>query len=67
MGEQEEEEEMIEEDTSGKPRRIDELEQARDAVTRYLIGPKLDPIMVFYPTIIEAINELIERRIKDED
>lgn len=53
-------------DLSGQPRRDDELIEAREAIKRELINPKsLAPILVYYLTIINAIDELLERRSKD--
>ncbi len=52
------------EDKSGKPRSIEELLEAREAIKRELIR-SVAPIMVYYPTIIEALTELLERRKKE--
>jgi len=50
-------------DNTGKPRRDDELIEARKAIEKELISLKnISPILVYYPTIIAAINELLERR-----
>ena len=57
---------MTIEDLSGQPRRNDELIEAREAIKKELINPKsLAPILVYYLTIINAIDELLERRSKD--
>jgi len=50
-------------DRTGESRRDDELIEARDAVAKELVSMKnFGPILIYYPTIIEAINELLERR-----
>jgi hypothetical protein len=57
---------MVMIDTTGEPRRDKELVEARKAIERELISLKnFDPILVYYPTIIDALNELLERRSKD--
>jgi len=51
------------EDKTGQPRSEQELIEARDVISKQLINPfEFDPILVQYPTIIDAINELLERR-----
>jgi len=53
-------------DKTGQPRSDDELIEARIALEKKLISMKnFDPLIIFYPTIIEAINELLKRR-KDQ-
>ena len=50
-------------DNTGKPRKDDELIEARNAIAKELISMKnFGPVLIYYPTIIEAINELLERR-----
>ena len=50
-------------DKTGEPRSDQDLIEARIAIEKELISMKnFGPILVYYPTIIEAINELIERR-----
>jgi len=56
--------EMI--DRTGEPRRDEELIEAKDAIVKELISLKnVSPILIHYPTIIEAIEELLERRKND--
>ena len=56
--------EMI--DRTGEPRRNDELIEAREAIKKELITlTNISSILVYYPTIINAIDELLERRSKD--
>ncbi len=53
-------------DRTGEPRRDNELIEAREAIKKQLITLKnMDPIMVYYPTIINALDELLERRNKE--
>ena len=53
-------------DRTGEPRRDNELIEAREAIKKQLITLRnMDPIMVYYPTIINALNELLERRRKE--
>jgi hypothetical protein len=53
-------------DRSGEPRRDEELIEARNAIAKELISMKnFGPILLYYPTIIEAIEELLERRKND--
>lgn len=50
-------------DKTGKPRSEQDLIEARTAIEKELVSMKnFGPILIYYPTIIEAINELIERR-----
>jgi len=50
-------------DKPGKPRSEQDLIEARTAIEKELVSMKnFGPILIYYPTIIEAINELIERR-----
>jgi hypothetical protein len=52
-------------DKTGKPRSDNELINARNAIQREMVMvERLDPILVYYPTIIDAINELLEKRKK---
>ncbi len=56
--------EMI--DKSGEPRRDEELIEARNAIAKELISLKnFGPILLYYTTIIEALDELLERRKND--
>ncbi len=51
------------EDTTGQPRSDADLIEARIAIEKELISMKnFGPILLYYPTIIEAINELLKRR-----
>lgn len=57
---------MTVKDLSGQPRRDDELIEAKEAIQKELVNlKKLEPILIYYPTIIDAINELLERRNKE--
>ncbi|MHA1872625.1 MAG: hypothetical protein ACTSVB_00815 [Candidatus Heimdallarchaeaceae archaeon] len=50
-------------DKTGQPRSDDDLIEARTALEKELISMKnFGPILIYYPTIIEAINELLKRR-----
>ena len=54
------------EDKTGQPRSEQDLIDARLALQKELINPKnLNPIQVYYPTILDAINELLIRRSED--
>lgn len=53
-------------DLSGQPRSERDLIEAKEAIQKELVNLKnLNPILVYYPTIINAIDELLERRSKD--
>lgn len=53
-------------DNSGKPRSGQDLIEARHALKKAMINPRnFSPILVFYPTLINAIDELLERRDND--
>jgi len=55
-------------DKTGEPRSKEDLIEAREAIKKDLIDLKnITPILIYYPTIIEAINELIERRKGDSE
>ncbi len=50
-------------DKTGEPRSNEDLLEAKKALIEALIKlTNIDPILVYYPTIIEAIDELLERR-----
>ena len=54
------------EDKTGQPRRDSELIEARTALEKEIVSMKnFGPILIFYPTIIEALNELLRRRSED--
>jgi predicted component of type VI protein secretion system len=54
-------------DTSGEPRSDTDIIEARRAIETALVSMKdFSPILVYYPTIIESLNELLERRKIDE-
>jgi len=54
-------------DKTGEPRSDSDLIEAKDAIVKELISMKnFGPILIYYPTIIDAINELLERRKTDE-
>lgn len=56
--------EMI--DRTGEPRRDEELIEAKDAIVKELISLKnVSPILIHYPTIIDGLKELLERRKND--
>jgi len=48
-------------DKTGEPRSQEELVEAKVAIMNRLITD-IDPIMVYYPTIVDAINELLTLR-----
>ena len=53
-------------DRTGLPRRDNELIEAKEAIKKQLITlNEFRPIMVYYPIIINALDELLERRNKD--
>lgn len=52
-------------DKSGTPRSTIELIEARVVIEMELIR-SVAPITIYYPTIIEALNELIERRKREQ-
>ncbi|MDX1699416.1 MAG: hypothetical protein R3250_02300 [Melioribacteraceae bacterium] len=55
-------------DKTGQPRSDNDLINARNAIRRELVMlDRLDPILVYYPTIIEAIDELLERRRNENE
>lgn len=49
-------------DTSEEPRSERELTDAKKAIIGSIVRDSPSPIMVYYPTIIDAIIELIEAR-----
>ena len=50
-------------DKTGEPRSEQDLIEAKTAITKELIShANFGPILIYYPTIIDAINELLERR-----
>ena len=50
-------------DKTGQPRSDQDLIEARKAIEQELITMKnFGPILLHYPIIIEAINELLRRR-----
>jgi len=50
-------------DKTGRPRSDSDLIEARMAIENELVSMKnFGPILIYYPTIIEAINELLIRR-----
>jgi len=54
-------------DKTGEPRSDKDLIEAKKAIEQELISMKnFGPVLIFYPTIIDAIKELLERR-KNED
>lgn len=52
-------------DVSSEPRRLNELFEARVAIKREIVRGTLQPILVFYPTIIDALTELIQLRLAE--
>ena len=53
-------------DRTGEPRRDEELIEAKDAIVKELISLKnVSPILIHYPTIIDGLKELLERRKND--
>ncbi len=51
-------------DKTGQPRTDNDINEAISALRRYMIVEELKPIAVFYPTIIESLNELLDLRKK---
>ena len=50
-------------DKTGEDRSNEDLIEAKKAIEQELINIKnFGPILLYYPTIISAINELLERR-----
>ena len=57
---------MVMVDKTGQPRSIEQLLEACNALKKSLFDIKnIDPILIHYPCIIEALQELIDRRKKD--
>lgn len=55
-------------DLTGQPRSNEDIIEAIEAIKRELVSLKnFSPILIYYPTIIEALNELLERRKVDEE
>jgi len=53
-------------DRTGLPRHDNESIEAKEVIKKQLITlNELHPIMVYYPIIINALDELLERRNKD--
>lgn len=53
-------------DKSGMPRSMEQLVEAREAVKKALVDIKnISPVVVHYPCIIEALQELIGRRVEN--
>lgn len=56
--------EMI--DRNGEPRSDEDLIEAKDAIVKELISLKnVSSILLYYPTIIDGLKELLERRKND--
>jgi len=53
-------------DKTGEPRSNEDIVEAIDAIKTRLVKGPLDPIMIFYPTIIDSLIELLERRVRDK-
>jgi len=54
-------------DKTGEPRTNRELPEACDALKKGFLDIKnFTPIILHYPCIIDAIHELLRRRLKDE-
>ncbi len=49
-------------DMSGEPRSNEEIQETIDALTKRLVTGPIDPIMVYYTTIIDALKELLLHR-----
>ena len=49
-------------DTTGKPRSDQEIKEAIEAIKREMVMGEPKPIMIFYTTIINGLEELIQRR-----
>ena len=53
-------------DRSGEPRSDEDLIEAKDAIVKELISLKnVSSILLYYPTIIDGLKELLERRKND--
>jgi len=52
-------------DNTGKPRSNKDIEETITAAKTEMIKGKPVPIMVYYGTIIECLNELLQRRNND--
>lgn len=58
---------MVMIDRTGKPRRDEEIIEAIEAIKRELLSLKnFGPILIYYPTILNALDELLERRSRDD-
>jgi hypothetical protein len=54
-------------DTTGQPRSDKDLLEAKQAMVNELISMKnFGPMLIYYPTLIEAVDELLKRRKIDE-
>jgi len=51
-------------DNSGKPRTDDEINEAIEFLKKEMVT-ELSPRLVYYPTILEALKELLIRRKVD--
>ena len=49
-------------DNTGKPRSDEEILETIQAIKKEIIKGKPQPIMVFYPTIMHGLTELLFRR-----
>ena len=52
-------------DMTGELRSDEELKDALQAINKELISASMNPIMLHYPTILDALKELLERRKND--
>ena len=50
-------------DNSGNPRSNEDIGEAIDAIKKELVRGQINPIMVFYPIIIDSLVELLQRRV----
>ena len=54
-------------DRTGSPRSNQDIGEAIDAIKKELVRGQVNPAMIFYPTIIDALIELLQRRITTKD
>lgn len=49
-------------DNTGKPRSNQDIIETINALKKEMITGQINPIIVFFPTILNALEELLERR-----
>jgi len=50
-------------DRTGEPRSNEDIVEAIEAIKRELVKGQINPVMVFYPIVLDALVELLHRRI----